>query len=239
MGLGSFISKGIDRIGKAVNTETHRLGSAIKNEANRVSSSVENIVDTAKNIVEGGKVVKDQIGNLVSRSPNKSKDIDTSQFDDVDLEKAKSRGDEKHLTNQYNYAGPGTFFHARQKGSAYYENLMKATGHKVKGTKPYDKPFNALDSCAVAHDRAYANPNKTPTQIQKADKDFQTCITTIQNPDRQQALLIKGAMKGFSAKLKAEDIGIMKKGSLSDSNSKESTGNQLKRLAQNAVKFLP
>jgi hypothetical protein len=31
----------------------------------------------------------------------------------------------------------------------------------------------------------------------------------------------------------------MKKGSLSDSASKESTSGQLKRLAKNAIKFLP
>jgi hypothetical protein len=56
-------------------------------------------------------------------------------------------------------SGPGTFFHARQQGSDYYEKLMKATAHKVIGTKPYNKAFNVLDKCAVTHDRAYANPN--------------------------------------------------------------------------------
>jgi hypothetical protein len=72
---------------------------------------------------------------------------------------------------------------------------MKATGHKVihVGTKPYNKAFNALDKCAVTHDRAYANPNLSPAQIQKADKTFQSCIGGIKNPDRQQKLLIKGA----------------------------------------------
>ena len=49
---------------------------------------------------------------------------------------------------------------------------MMATGHKVIGTKPYNKTFNKLDSCAVIHDRAYANPNLKPAQIQQADKDF-------------------------------------------------------------------
>jgi hypothetical protein len=36
-----------------------------------------------------------------------------SQFDAKDVKKAKSRGSEKHLTNQYNFAGPGIFSHAR------------------------------------------------------------------------------------------------------------------------------
>ena len=116
---------------------------------------------------------------------------------------------------------------------------MRATGHKVMGTKPYNKPFNDLDKCAVTHDTAYDNPNLSPAQIQKADKTFQTCIGNIKNPDRRQALLIKGAQKGVSAKLKAENVGLMKKGSLSDSASKESTSGQLKRLAKNAIKFLP
>ena len=83
---------------------------------------------------------------------------------------------------------------------------MRATGHKVMGTKPYNRPFNDLDKCAVTHDRAYDNPNLSPAQIQKADKTFQACIGKIKNPDRQQALLIKGAQKGFSAKLKAGDV---------------------------------
>ena len=239
MGLGSFLKSGANRIGKAVKGEVHRLGVAIKSEAKHAMSSVENAVDTAKTIVEGAKVAKDQISNIISKSPNADNTIDMNQFDAEDLKKARTRGDEKHLTNQYNYAGPGTFFHARQKGSDYYERLMKATGHKVKGTRPYDRPFNDLDSCAVVHDRAYANPKKTPTQIQQADKTFQSCIGKINNPDRQQALLIKGAQKGFSAKLKAEDIGIMKKGSLSDSDSKETTANQVGRLAKSAMMFLP
>jgi hypothetical protein len=57
------------------------------------------------------------------------------------------------MDNQYNFAGPGTLFHARQQGSDYYEQLMRATGHKIIGTKPYNRPFNDLDKCAVTHDR--------------------------------------------------------------------------------------
>ena len=243
MGLGDFLKNSVQKLGKAVGGEVHRLGQSVKTIAkdvyNEATEDVNAVVDTAKNVVEGGKIVVEKVKGALTSNPEAKKDIDTSQFDPTDLQKAKSRGNEKHLTNQYNYAGPGTFFDARQRGSGYYEKLMQATGHKVIGTKPYNKPFNKLDSCAVIHDRAYANPNLKPAQIQQADKDFQSCIGRISGADRQQALLIKGAQKGFSAKLKAENIGLMKKGSLSDSSSKESTSKQLGRLAKNAVKFLP
>ena len=232
MGLGDFLKKGAQRLGKAVGHEAHRLGHAVK-------STVNEAVDTVKDVVEVGKIVGEKVKGLLTSNPESQGNIDMSQFDAKDVKKAKSRGNEKHLTNQYNFAGPGTFFHARQQGSDYYEKLMRATGHKVMGTKPYNRPFNDLDKCAVTHDRAYDNPNLSPAQIQKADKTFQSCIGNIKNPDRQQALLIKGAQKGFSLKLKAEDVGLMKKGSLSDSASKESTSGQLKRLAKNAIKFLP
>lgn len=236
MGLGDFLKKGAQRLGKAVGHEAQRLGHAVKST---VKEATEDVVDTVKDVIEVGKIVGEKVKGALTSNPKTQGDIDMSQFDAKDVKKAKSRGNEKHLTNQYNFAGPGTFFHARQQGSDYYEKLMRATGHKVMGTKPYNKPFNDLDKCAVTHDTAYDNPNLSPAQIQKADKTFQSCIGKIKNPDRQQALLIKGAQKGFSAKLKAEDVGLMKKGSLSDSASKESTSGQLKRLAKNAIKFLP
>ena len=236
MGLGDFLKKGAQRLGKAVGHEAQRLGHAVKST---VKEATEDVVDTVKDVIEVGKIVGEKVKGALTSNPKAQGDIDMSQFDAKDVKKAKSRGNEKHLTNQYNFAGPGTFFHARQQGSDYYEKLMRATGHKVMGTKPYNKPFNDLDKCAVTHDTAYDNPNLSPAQIQKADKTFQSCIGKIKNPDRQQALLIKGAQKGFSAKLKAENVGLMKKGSLSDSASKESTSGQLKRLAKNAIKFLP
>ena len=236
MGLGDFLKKGAQRLGKAVGHEAQRLGHAVKST---VKEATEDVVDTVKDVIEVGKIVGEKVKGGLTSNPKTQGDIDMSQFDAKDVKKAKSRGNEKHLTNQYNFAGPGTFFHARQQGSDYYEKLMRATGHKVMGTKPYNKPSNDLDKCAVTHDTAYDNPNLSPAQIQKADKTFQSCIGKIKNPDRQQALLIKGAQKGFSAKLKAENVGLMKKGSLSDSASKESTSGQLKRLAKNAIKFLP
>ena len=236
MGLGDFLKKGAQRLGKAVGHEAQRLGHAVKST---VKEATEDVVDTVKDVIEVGKIAGEKVKGALTSNPKTQGDIDMSQFDAKDVKKAKSRGNEKHLTNQYNFAGPGTFFHARQQGSDYYEKLMRATGHKVMGTKPYNKPFNDLDKCAVTHDTAYDNPNLSPAQIQKADKTFQSCIGSIKNPDRRQALLIKGAQKGFSAKLKAENVGLMKKGSLSDSASKESTSGQLKRLAKNTIKFLP
>ena len=50
------------------------------------------------------------------------------------VEEAKKRGRENHLTNKYNFAGPGTMYAARMKGSEFYENLMKDAGRRVVGT---------------------------------------------------------------------------------------------------------
>ena len=35
------------------------------------------------------------------------------------IEEAKKRGPERHLTNKYNFAGPGTFYEARMRGSQF------------------------------------------------------------------------------------------------------------------------
>jgi hypothetical protein len=203
MGLGNFLKKGAQRLEKAEGHEAQRLGHAVQST---VKEATEDVVDTVKDVVEVGKIVGEKVKGALTSNPKAQGGIDMSQFDAKDVKKAKSRGNEKHLTNQYNFARPGTIFRARQQGSDYYEKLMRATGHKIIGTKPYNRPFNDLDKCAVTHDRAYDNPNLSPAQIQKADKTFQSCIGNIKNPDRQQALLIKGAQKGFSAKLKAPSV---------------------------------
>ena len=39
--------------------------------------------------------------------------------------KAKKRGPERHLTKNYNFAGPGTEYFARKKGCDFYERLIK------------------------------------------------------------------------------------------------------------------
>ena len=64
------------------------------------------------------------------------------------IEEAKKRGAERHLTSKYNFAGPGTFYEARMRGSDFYENLMKEAGRPVVGTKPYNVAINKVDACA-------------------------------------------------------------------------------------------
>ena len=150
----------------------------------------------------------------------------------MDVEAAKKRGPERHLTNKYNYAGPGTFFKARQKGSDFYENLMKESGRKLVGTKPYDKPINKLDTCAVAHDRVYSNPKSTAAQVQDADRVFQNCISKIKVSDGvEEKFLAVAGKAGFDAKLAAEATGVIRKGSLSDGGAKHSVLGQKVRGA--------
>lgn len=140
------------------------------------------------------------------------------------VEEVKKRGPERHLTNQYNFAGPGTFYAARMKGSDFYEKLMKDAGKKVIGTKPYNVPINKLDACAKIHDKAYNNPRATGDEVQQADKVFQDCIGKIKPGDGiEQKLLAIAAKKGFDAKLAAENVGLVRKGSFADGGDKKST----------------
>lgn len=139
------------------------------------------------------------------------------------VEEAKKRGPERHLTSSYNFAGPGTFYAARMKGSDFYENLMKEAGRKVVGTKPYNVPINKLDTCAKTHDKVYNNPNASASQVQQADRVFQDCIGKIKPSDGiQQKLLAVAAKKGFDAKLIAENVGVVRKGSFADGGAKHS-----------------
>ncbi len=139
------------------------------------------------------------------------------------LEEAKKRGPERHLTNKYNFAGPGTFYEARMKGSDFYENLMKEAGRKVVGTKPYNKPINKLDTCAVAHDKVYSNPKSTGEQVQQADRVFQNCISKIKVSDGvEEKLLAVAGKAGFDAKLAVESTGVIRKGSLAAGGAKHS-----------------
>ena len=139
------------------------------------------------------------------------------------IEDVKKRGPERHLTNKYNFAGPGTFYAARMKGSDFYENLMKEAGKKVVGTKPYDIPINKLDSCAKIHDKVYNNPNAGPAAVQQADRIFQNCIGKIKVSDGiPQKLLAIAATKGFDAKLVAENVGVVRKGSFAEGGAKHS-----------------
>ena len=139
------------------------------------------------------------------------------------IEDVKKKGPERHLTNKYNFAGPGTFYHARMKGSDFYENLMKEAGRKVVGTKPYNVPINKLDTCARSHDKVYNDPNAGPAAVQQADRIFQNCIGKIKPSDGiEQKLLAVAAKKGFDAKLLAENVGLVRKGSFADGGAKHS-----------------
>ena len=130
---------------------------------------------------------------------------------------------ERHLTNKYNFAGPGTEYAARMKGSDFYEKKMKEEGKPVVGTKPYNVPINKLDACAKIHDKTYNNPNATGAQVQQADRVFQDCISKIKPSDGiQQTLLAKAAVKGFDAKLAVEKTGVIRKGSLARGGDKKS-----------------
>lgn len=139
------------------------------------------------------------------------------------VEDVKKSGPERHLTNKYNFAGPGTFYAARMKGSDFYENLMKEAGKKIVGTKPYNVPINKLDACAKIHDKVYNNPNATASEVQQADRVFQDCISKIKVSDGiEQKLLAVAAKKGFDAKLLAENVGVIRKGSFADGGAKHS-----------------
>ena len=140
------------------------------------------------------------------------------------VQEAKKRGPERHLTNAYNFAGPGTFYHARMKGSDFYENLMKESGRKIVGTKPYNVPINKLDTCARSHDKVYADPTATGGQVQAADRTFQDCISKVKVSDGvEEKLLAVAGKAGFDAKLAAEKTGLVRKGSLSDGGDKQSS----------------
>ncbi len=139
------------------------------------------------------------------------------------VEEVRKRGPERHLTSSYNFAGPGTFYAARMKGSDFYENLMKEAGKKVVGTNPYNQPINKLDACAKIHDKVYNNPKSGPAAVQQADKIFQNCISKIQVSDGiPQKLLAVAAKKGFDAKLAVENVGLVRKGSFADGGAKHS-----------------
>lgn len=139
------------------------------------------------------------------------------------LEEVKKAGPERHLTNAYNFAGPGTMYAARMKGSDFYENLMKEAGRKIVGTKPYDVPINKLDACAKIHDKVYNDKNATGDQVQQSDRDFKDCIGKIKSSDGiGEKLLAVAATAGFDAKLAGEKVGVLRKGSFAEGGDKRS-----------------
>ena len=140
------------------------------------------------------------------------------------VEEAKKRGPERHLTNKYNFAGPGTEYAARMKGSDFYVDLMKQAGRSIVGTEPYDKPINKLDACAKTHDSTYNDRNASAEQVKTADRVFQDCVKKIGSGDGiEQRLLGAAAIAGFDAKLAAESAGLIRKGSFADGGDRQST----------------
>jgi len=146
------------------------------------------------------------------------------------LEEAKSRGPERHLTSAYNFAGPGTFYEARMRGSDFYENLMKEAGRKVVGTKPYNKAINKVDACAKIHDATYIDKNASAAKVKAADIVFQNCVSKVKPSDGiPQFVLAKAAKIGFAGKLKTEDAGLIRKGSFAAGGNKQSAiGSKIK-----------
>ena len=74
MGLGDFLKKGAQRLGKAVGHEAQRLVHAVK-------STVNEAVDIAKDVVEVGKIVGEKVKGALTSNPKAQGDIDMSQFD--------------------------------------------------------------------------------------------------------------------------------------------------------------
>jgi hypothetical protein len=86
-----------------------------------------------------------------------------------------------------------------------------------------------LDACAKTHDKVYNNSNASASQVQTADRDFQSCIGKIKASDGiQEKLLAVAATAGFDAKLAAENIGLVRKGSFaSGGNARSAFGKKI------------
>tara|TARA_R110000824_G_scaffold18954_7_gene74275 strand:+ start:2168 stop:2779 length:612 start_codon:yes stop_codon:yes gene_type:complete len=159
-----------------------------------------------------------KVGKKTEGKPGNPKDTPTAlpqgaeQVDEFSGEEAKKRGTEHHLTNQYNFLGPGTEFRARMAGK--YVKMMKDAGRKLVGTAPYNKPINKLDACAKKHDTLYAKPNTTAAQVTAADRKFQKCAQKIKVSDglKQKALSLV-SRAGFEGKIALESAGVLRKGS--------------------------
>ena len=128
---------------------------------------------------------------------------------------AKKRGPERHLTKNYNFAGPGTEYFARMKGSAFYEKMMKDAGRPLVGTKPYNKPFDKLDGCGKVHDKVFADPKATPAQVRAADREFQKCAqkVSVSEEGLTEKLRSIASRVGFEGKIALERAELLRPGS--------------------------
>ena len=143
--------------------------------------------------------------------------------DQFSPEEVKKRGPERHLTKNYNFAGPGTEYRARMKGSDFYEKMMKAAGRPLVGTKPYNKPYDNLDKCGVAHDAVYARKDATPAQVKQADREFQKCAQEVSVGKDGVSVKLRSlaARAGFEGKIALETLGLLRKGSFASGGEKK------------------
>jgi hypothetical protein len=186
-----------------------------------VAKKIEKKVSTiGKKVVEKlSSVGKKDTINAPPSAPKK--EVEEKDVDVFSGEEAKKRGPEKHLTNKYNFAGPGTEYAARMKGSAFYEKMMNDAGRKVIGTKPYNKPINKLDGCAKIHDKVYNNKKATASMVKDADRAFQSCVKKKGAKGVEEKLLSIAARAGFEGKIALESVGVLRKGSFAEGGAKK------------------
>ena len=131
-------------------------------------------------------------------------------FDEQDL---KQNTTEKHLPGGYNYAGPGTYYHARQKGSDYYEALMEKLDKPLTGTEPYDQPVNKLDAAAMAHDKAYEDKTLSVEEVRLSDKALMAAAKTVDIDDGfNEFAMAQAVIVGFTLKDIGEDMALFPRG---------------------------
>jgi len=185
-----------------------------------------------KKVVKGA-LVAGAIGAVVSHALGKKDAKEKAEMkaplkedkteDDYSPDAVKKRGPERHLTKNYNFAGPGTEYKARMKGSDFYEKMMKDAGRPLVGTKPYNKPYDALDGCGLIHDKVYANKNATAAQVKEADRQFQKCAQkiTFEKDGVKDKLRSIAARAGFEGKIALESVGILRGGSFASGGDKK------------------
>lgn len=185
-----------------------------------------------KKVVKGA-LIAGAIGAVVSHALGKKDAKEKKEMkaplkedkkdDDYSPDAVKKRGPERHLTKNYNFAGPGTEYRARMKGSAFYEKMMKDAGRPLVGTKPYNKPYDKLDKCGFVHDKVYANRNATAAQVKEADRVFQKCAQkiTLKDDGLTDKLRSIAARAGFEGKIALESIGVLRKGSFASGGDKK------------------
>ena len=152
-------------------------------------------------------------------------------FDEKDL---KQNTTEEHLPGGYNYAGPGTYYHARQKGNDYYKALMDKLGKPYSGTEPYDKPINKLDAAAMAHDKAFDDKTLSVKEIRASDEKLMEAAKSIDADDGfNEFAMAQVALVGFTLKGVGESLAFLPRGWFSESQ--ESGWDQAGHFADNIL----